>query len=185
MHITFIVHIVLDRFESILRCFKTFWKGTIMLAFFKIFNNYCCKYLKIFSDEFCWYIIRLCSFLGVRVFDLFKYKRFCYFLETKIRVLYLIHMIFDGRNTRMMFLLFDNSCQRNCIRSSLPLYASIPRSGTMLKKNSLKVLASAFSDGIISRFSNKKDIVTCFDFVSEYWLYCFLKHLCVSNSKFS
>ena len=36
--------------------------------------------------------------------------------------------------------------------TSLPLYASIPRLGTMLTKNSLKILASAFSDVITVDF---------------------------------
>ena len=30
------------------------------------------------------------------------------YLETKISFLYLIHMIFDGPNTRMIFVLFDD-----------------------------------------------------------------------------
>ena len=43
--------------------FITFWKGTIMHAFSKICNNYCCKYIRIFFNEFSRYIIWLWSFL--------------------------------------------------------------------------------------------------------------------------
>ena len=45
-----------------------------------------------------------------------NYKGVCHFLETKIRLLYIIRMIFDGHNTRMMFVLFDDQCQRICIK---------------------------------------------------------------------
>ena len=52
--------------------------------------------------------------------------------------------------------------------TSLTLYASIPRFGTMLTKNSLKVLASAFSDVITVDFSIREIVLHVFDFVSEY-----------------
>ena len=95
-------------------------------------------------------MIGLRSFLVVKVFVFFNYKEFCYFPETKIRLLYLIHMVFDGRNTGMMFVLFYDCVKEfvSDVVTSLTLYASIPRSGTMLTKKVLKVLAGVFSDVI-------------------------------------
>ena len=78
--------------------------------------------------------------VGVKVFDFFNYKGLCYFIETKIRLLYLIHTIFDGRNTRILgwylyFSIIDVKEFISDVVTSLTLYASIPRFGTMLTKN--------------------------------------------------
>ena len=58
------------------------------------------SYVGILLD--CEVLLWLCFFISLTT------KSYCYFLETKIRVLYLILIIFIGRNTRMMILHFDD-----------------------------------------------------------------------------
>ena len=61
-----------------------------------------------------------------------------------------IHVIFGCLNTTMIFVLSMIGIKEfvSCVVTSLTLYVSISRFGTMLTKNSLKVLAKAFSDVI-------------------------------------
>ena len=61
-----------------------------------------------------------------------------------------IHVIFGCRNTTTIFVLSMIGIKEfvSCVVTSLTLYVSISRFGTMLTKNSLKVLAKAFSDVI-------------------------------------
>ena len=58
------------------------------------------SYVGILLD--CEVLLGLCFFISLTT------ESYCYFLETKIRVLYLILIIFIGRNTRMMILHFDD-----------------------------------------------------------------------------
>ena len=46
-------------------------------------------------------------FLGLRFLIPLTTRGLRYFIEIKIRLLYFIHMIFDGRNTRMILVLFN------------------------------------------------------------------------------
>ena len=110
------------------------------------FCHMICRYIRIFLNEFSPKMIRLLSFLGFKVFDFFHYNGLCYFLETKIMLLYLVHMIFDGRNTRMMFVssMIDAKEFVSDVVTSFALYASMPRFGTMLTKNSLKDSSKCF-----------------------------------------
>ena len=49
-----------------------------------------------------------CEVFGAKFFDFFNCKRFSYFLKTPIILLNLIHIIFDGPNNRMIFVLSDD-----------------------------------------------------------------------------
>ena len=131
-----------------------------MHAFVKIFNSCCCKYIRIFLDEFCRYIIRLWSFLGVKVFDFFNDKRLCYFLKLKLgfsilSIWFLMAVILGC----LYFSIIDVKEFVSDVVTSLTLYALISRSGTMLTKNSLKVLPSAFSDAITVHFSIREIVL--------------------------
>ena len=91
----------------------------------------------IFFNEFRRYIVRLLSFLGVKVFYFFNFKGFCYFFEIKIRFFYLINMIFDYSNARFLHFLMVMVDVKEFVLNVvtlLMLCTSIPRFGTMLKK---------------------------------------------------
>ena len=70
-------------------------------------------------------------------------------------------MIFDGLNTTMIFVLLMIGVKGfvSYVVTSLTLYASIPRFRTMLTKNSLIVLARAFSDVITVDFSIREIVI--------------------------
>ena len=58
--------------------FKTLREGTIMHIFIHLLKS------NIFLNEFCQYIIRLLSFLGVKVFYFFNYKGFAISFKLKL-----------------------------------------------------------------------------------------------------
>ena len=87
--------------------------------------------------------------------------RYIAFVKTTLKLMIYIHMIFDGLNTTMIFVLLMIGVKEfvSYIVTSLTLYVSISRFRTMLTKNSLKVLARAFSDVITVDFSIREIVI--------------------------
>ena len=122
-----------------------------VMIYLKLFGKvplciYLLKYLIViliniseFLNKFCQYIIRLWSFLRVKAFDFFNCNRFCYSLETKIMLLYLID-IFCDRNTRKIFVVFDDWSKKINIEYSNFTHVKgvVPRFGMMLTNYSLR-----------------------------------------------
>ena len=93
-------------------------------------------------------VISLWSFHGVKAFDFFNGNGFSCFFETKIWLLYLIHMtVILGWCSYFSMIYFEEFA--SAVVTSLKLHASVHRFGTMLTKNSFNILASAFWDVII------------------------------------
>ena len=87
-------------------------------------------------------------FMGLRLFDFFNGNGFSCFFETKIWLLYLIHMtVILGWCSYFSMIYVEEFA--SAVVTSLKLHASVHRFGTMLTKNSFNILASAFWDVII------------------------------------
>ena len=67
--------------------------------------------------------------------------RYIAFKKTILKLMIYIHMIFDGLDTRMIFVLSMIGVKEflSCVVTSLTLYVTIPRFRTILTKDSLKV----------------------------------------------
>ena len=101
-----------------LRYFKTFGKAPLSMHLLKSSTIIVANISEYSLMSFFGISLDCEIFLGAKVFDFLDDKGLCYFIETKIRLLYLIHMIFDGRNSRMIFVLFSYWCQRISNRCS-------------------------------------------------------------------
>ena len=87
------------------------------------------------------------SFSIVQFFNLFNYDGLCYSIETKIRIIYLFHMSFNGLSTIDVIKLASN------VVTLFALYVLIPKFESIFTKNSLKILAG-FSYDVNSRCLN-------------------------------
>lgn len=120
-----------------LRYFETFWKGTVIQAFVKIFNNDCYKHIRKCLSESCRNMVWMLSFPRTQFLNFFNCYGFSYFTETTIRLIYLLHMSFTKLNTWMLYIsMIDVIKFVSDVITSFTLYFLMPKLWMIFTKNS-------------------------------------------------